>query len=311
MDASRMLERRLSRPRRLARDLGPPLVLTALHAPGVVLGAMLTTACGGGAPLLHPAHVLAQGTVTAGAGVTGQFAFGEATRSLGRPSQVGPNGSDEQAYLERTVAKAAISPGVAPWVGMRVGLGGRNEGGLTYTGRTARADARHAFGDESYALSVGLGVSAVLARVEDREPDLMAQPARYGRFGSTSDGLAARGLGVDIPVIVGYRSTASVAQVWGGVRGGFERFAASLPLDVSTAPQSLTDARSADLTTTHWYGGGLVGAAVGFRPFWVALELDVSYQFATAHADFGSGGQPSVDFSGVTLAPSGAILGKF
>jgi hypothetical protein len=63
------------------------------------------------------------------------------------------------------------------------------------------------------------------------------------------------------------------------------------------------------------YGGGLVGAAVGLRPFWVAIELDVAYQGVSGTASFpaGSAGPATAtaSASAVTLAPAGAIIGKF
>src|ERR1700741_3567808 len=99
--------------------------------------------CGGGAVLLHPAHTLGEGRVTVGAGVSGQFVFGEAEdaidtgRSVSAPGvSAGTNG--EQSYLDGAVAEAMITPGIAPWVSARVGFGGKNEAGATYAGRSLR-----------------------------------------------------------------------------------------------------------------------------------------------------------------------------
>src|SRR5688572_953389 len=69
--------------------------------------AMAAFGCGGGSPLLHPAHVNRPGVVSIGAGASGQIAL----RTLGAEA------SDADQLQDATVA-----PGVAPWVGGRVGL---------------------------------------------------------------------------------------------------------------------------------------------------------------------------------------------
>ena len=99
-----------------------------------------------------------------------------------------------------------------------------------------------------------------------------ADRQRPGRFP------AAVGFGFDVPVIVGWRSTASVVQVWAGGRGGVERSAAGIALTDGTD--------AATLTATRWYGGGLVGFAVGLQPLWVAFELDAAYQAVSVGTDF-------------------------
>src|SRR5258706_5050818 len=101
---------------------------------GVAACLLAVVGCGGGVPLLHPAHVLPAGRVSAGAGVSGEFSL----RSNGAPR---PPGDPEQAGFEDAVARAALSPGIAPWVGTRAGLGARLEGGLPDTGRAVRVDA--------------------------------------------------------------------------------------------------------------------------------------------------------------------------
>lgn len=143
--------------------------------------------CGAGAPLLHPAHVLHTGDVSAGAGLSGEL--------------VVTSGSDPSGRL----IKLAAQQGVAPWVAGRVGLAGDNEAGLTYTGRNVRLDVRHAFpiGDAA-ALSVGVGGSLIIADRGDQ--------GTVGVFGG----------GVDIPVLIGTHSKSDLYAVWAGPRAGFE-----------------------------------------------------------------------------------------
>jgi hypothetical protein len=269
---------------------------------------LFVSACAGGAPLLHPAHVLPAGRVAAGAGASGQFLFGE--RNAERAPRSGVASDPEQQYLERTVTDSSVASGLAPWVSARAGAGLGNEAGLTYTGRALRVDGRHAFGDDTVAVSVGLGASAVLMHLQAPEapPGQLASPEN-GRF-ATADAPSAGGFGADLPVLVGWRSTASVVEVWAGARAGFERIRGDLELAQGSTP--------AVATAMRWYGGGLVGAAVGIRPVWVALELDVAYQALSVGADFPGGpgappGPPHRDanLSFVTVAPAGAIIGKF
>ena len=275
---------------------------------GVAVLSCSTAACGGGAPLLHPAHALPAGRVSAGAGVSGQFVFrsDEEARAPGPPP---PMGELRQRGVEEAVARVALSPGVAPWVGVRGGLGARTEAGLTYTGRTVRADARHAFGGDSVALSVGAGASGVFARSTDQSEEGSPPPPQE-RAPRAGPDLSANGFGFDLPIIVGWRSTASVVQVWAGARGGFERLAGDLPLVPVEGPPP----PAASFTATRWWGGGLLGAAVGLPPVMVAVELDVAYQSASGSATFPGPGAPpptAGTVTGLTVAPAGAIIGKF
>lgn len=268
---------------------------------------LLVAACGGGAATLHPAHVLPEGRVSAGAGASGQFVFGSGESAIERGRAAGGAGAAaEQELLEGAVSNAALGPGLAPWVGARVGIGGHNEGGLTYTGRTARVDARHAFGSDAVALSVGAGASALLLHPGSHPPSLLTPTA--GRFTGAASDLSATGFGLDIPVIVGWRSTASIVEAWAGARVGVEHASGFLALAAPAGGE-------AHVSGERWYGGGLVGAAIGIRPIWVAFELDVAYQRLSAGADFpGTSGAPSrrdVSLVGVTATPTGAIVGKF
>src|SRR5687768_4674716 len=86
--------------------------------------------CGGGAPLFYPAHPLQEGELAVAAGFSGQIVVAPETL---------PGISVEPALED-----GATSPGLAPYVGGRLGLGSGFEGGIAYTGRSARADARYA-----------------------------------------------------------------------------------------------------------------------------------------------------------------------
>lgn len=284
--------------------------------------ALATAACGGGSPLLHPAHPLPAAKVSAGAGVSGQFAYGPIASDIdaGRSAsaQEVPTGSEEERTLvDGAVAEFMIKPGVAPYVGGRVGLGHDVEAGLAYLGRTVRADARYAFVNGSWAVSAGAGLSLVLVRItSDPEPGV-PETREGGRVSGGVNSLAGSGLGFDIPLLIGWRSSGEVLQFWAGPRGGFEGVRGDLPLNQdSIAPLgSPGSADAAPVRSKRWHAGGLFGLMVGMNPIWVALEVNAAYQSVGATVEFPAGsGEPElieVQVAGVTVSPAAAIIGKF
>lgn len=227
------------------------------------LALLLLAGCGGGAPLLHPAHVLPPGFVAFGAGVSGQLV-----------TNASANAKDE------ALRRVAVAPGVAPVVAARVGIPGANEVGLTYTGRSARADARHAFQRRDLALSMGLGASMVLP---SRPP-------------GNASGNEVFGAGADVPIVIGARSQGDAYAAWVGARGGFELLSGGL--SGPGAPR--------DVSARHFYGGGLVGVRAGFRHVHVAIEVDAAY-----HRASGTIGPDELSIDGFVLTPSGALIVTF
>jgi hypothetical protein len=218
--------------------------------------------------LLHGAHTLASGDTAQGAGFSGTFAVGDARAAV--------QSSNENVHR---AALDALAPGVAPWVNARIGIGAESEAGITYTGRAVRFDARHAFEDDSTAVSIGAGASGVLRGDERTAPD-----------GVT---VAPAGFGFDVPILFGWRSSAGVVSVWAGGRAGFERVAAN------ASPASEIELR-------RFYGGGVFGFGLGFRHVHGAIELDGYYQHVS-----GSMGGGDVRLSGLTLTPGAALILKF
>src|SRR6202034_1952887 len=95
-----------------------------------------------------------------------------------------------------------------------------NEAGLTYSGRDIRLDGRHAFSLGKPTLSVGLGVSAIIAHAP----------------GSGSDPTGVYGAGVDIPVLLGVHSANDIYAFWFGPRAGFEYIAGGVLLEEGGTP---------------------------------------------------------------------------
>jgi hypothetical protein len=177
-----------------------------------------------------------------------------------------------------------------------VGLPGSNEGGLTYSGRTFRVDARHAFAlGKAGALSVGLGASGLVDA---------------GPFGPTAGGFY--GGGADVPVLVGLRSTGGLYSFWFGPRGGFDILSAH---SVLSGPPSMPTAY--DVTGKHFYVGLTAGMRVGFRHVHLALEINAAYHhadgaFTTHHTDPMDGTVttstlPTVNLQQLSLTPAGAL----
>jgi hypothetical protein len=261
-------------------------VSSSASAASLALVAGLLTACGGGAPLLHPAHTLPQGDLTFAAGTSGHLALGGLRRTKTNGSLVG----------------AAVAPGVAPFVAGRVGLGQHSEGGLSYTGRGARLDARHAFEWPSLAVSVGgaaLGTFADSGREAQPSPEGAGAEQRALSLDSVS------GYGFELPVMFGYRSSADVVKLWTGLRAGFDRYG----YNTSTIETPGQPARATGKATRIW-GGGLVGFAIGLSPVEVRVEVDAAYESAWGKL-VTSTGELTGDAAGWSLTPAMAISAKF
>ncbi len=270
-------------------------------ATSLALGALLLLpACGGGLPLLHPAHTLRQGHVSGAVGASGHFVLGDPDQAVTDADAAGPNGIDQES-ANRTAKGLAASvigaEGVAPHVGARVGVAPTTEAGLAYSGRSVRLDGRHAFENKKYALSLGLGLHALLTHPasSSKEP-----PSTVG-----VDASGLKGYGVDLPVIVGYRSDADLVQLWAGLRGGYEHVFGDVYYSEGT------DQVTASVTGDGYSAGALLGLAVGLSPIWVAAEISAGYLHASGKydRDFAAGGKADVD--GVTVTPAGALIGRF
>lgn len=252
----------------------------------LVCGSVLV-GCSGGAPLLHPAHVLRPGHAAVGAGVSGRLAAASdvsaAADAALSEEAVAANG----ARIEDVV----LAPGVAPYVAGRVGIDGDNEAGITYTARAFRLDVRHAFHFGPLFLSAGVGGSAVFPRVREE--------------GGQEVGTATGG-GGDLPVLLGVRSASDLYAVWLGPRGGFELLRGELRDDAVFVPDTPVGADLADFDATHGFVGGLVGMRVGFRHFHVALEAAAAY-----HRVDGSVGSTEVSIDFLELTPAGAAIISF
>jgi hypothetical protein len=179
-------------------------------------------------------------------------------------------------------------PAVAPYAAARVGIPGSNEAGLSYSGQAVRADARHAFEWDQSALSAGLGVTG---RGFGQSPlDLPGADLDH-----------ARGFGLDLPLLYGYRTDADLISVWAGLRGSVDHWSGSVALDPGQA---------FSLSADRWAAGPVLGLAIGLPPFWVAAELEVDYAHVTGSLDR-PGARYDANVSGLSARPAGALVAKF
>ena len=261
---------------------------------------LLLSGCGGGLPLLHPAQTLAVGDVRAMAGFSGNIATGNLSGAVSQAqADASANGGSPTApgadptFAKGALVEASLGPGLAPIAGARAGMGWQAEGGLAYTGRAIRADVRRSFDLASrWALSIGVGGSATL-------------------YGHQNDGALPNvslgqlhGWGADVPLLVGYQSDGDLYSFWLGARGGGEHVDIS---NVSSEPKAVPlGTPPASLSATRFWGGGLLGFAIGFRHVHVAMELDAAYATIS-----GSYNQTSVTVSGLSLSPATALWWDF
>jgi hypothetical protein len=258
---------------------------------------VLLSGCAGGGPLLHPAKTLPQGEIRAAAGISGEAVAGNFATALegARNEQNTETGTPpDPTYAKGALVAAATNPGIAPFISARVGLAYDFEAGIAYTGRGIRVDARHAFyfgTDNAWALSLGVGGSAAL----------------YGGLdGGDLPGVNLsdlKGWGADVPLLLGYEATGGLYMVWLGARGGWEHDTIST---LTTEPGPGLDTAPTGLSADRFWGGPVLGAAVGFRHVHVALEVDASYQ--TVKGTFGG---TTASVSGVAIVPAAALWWDF
>ena len=262
----------------------------------LVAGAL--AGCGGGVPLLHPARTLDSGQVRAATGLSGTFAVGSLADSLHaarteaatNPNLPGTPGSDP-TYARGALVSAAVAPGLAPFVGARVGIGASAEGGLAYTGRGARVDIRRSFDFGQWSVSLGAGGDA----------------AFYGALQGGDlpyvDLRSLKGYGIDVPVLLGWQSRAGLYMMWVGPRGGWEHDSIET---LTSEPRPNLPGEAISLSVTRYWVGGVVGGAVGFRHVHVALEVQVAYQTLS-----GAYNSTQVDVSGESVTPAAAMWWDF
>lgn len=260
--------------------------MRAVFARAPLLGVLVLTAgCGGGAPLLHPAHALKPGHVSMGAGLSARMAVVDPGASVDSAVPL-----DDSDAVDAAVEDAAVEPGLAPWVSARVGIEGDNEAGLTYTARAVRLDGRHAFQAGVLFISTGIGGSVIIPRPRGEDGE---------DLGSVNGG------GLDIPILFGVQSSSDIYALWIGPRAGFELLTGNLAIaqDPLAAP---AEDDLAELDARHFYVGGLAGLRAGFRHVHAALEVAAQYHYAS-----GDLGEAKATVEQAAITPGAAVVVSF
>lgn len=253
-------------------------------------------------PLLHPARALKTGDVRAATGVSANVAIGSLADDLRNARAIAaqdPTGTTTPGapgtnpdYAKGALVAANIAPGLAPFVGARVGVGSSYEGGLTYTGRGVRVDMRRSFDVKSWSFSAGLGAMAAL----------YGRQQGYDLPNVSVDRL--HGYGLDLPLLGGWQSDGGLYMVWFGARAGFER---DVIESVSSEHKTVTlGVPPVPLDATRWYGGPVLGAATGFRHVHVAIEIDATYNSVS-----GTYNDTNIRVQGFSLTPASALWWTF
>jgi hypothetical protein len=198
-----------------------------------------------------------------------------------------PTSGRSELLAQDALIAATLAPQIAPFIGMRVGIGDDNEAGLSFTGRSLRGDARHAFEMGPWALSVGAGVIGSWTRFSSE-------------LDSASGAVTAnpRAIGFDVPILFGWRSDAGVVSLWAGARGGYERIWGNVTESPATGDLGLH--------FDHWRAGGVAGLTIGLRHVHAGLELETAY-----HGVSGELGRSEMKLNGVTLTPAGGLRFTF
>jgi hypothetical protein len=264
------------------------LVAWAWACAGPGLAAL--SGCGGsGVPLLHPAHALPAGRTAFAVGVSDRFVLGDAEQALDEAQQPMPGAPQGNAPPTRGQLVALVEgPAVAPYAAARIGIPGTNEAGLSYSGHALRGDLRHAFEWGHSALSAGLGMAGLgLGQSTENPPG--------------TDLSGAHGVGLDLPILYGYRTDAELISIWAGLRGSFDRWSGDVSLDPSPA---------FELHATRVALGPIVGMSLGLPPFWVCAELELDYAHVTGSLER-PGTRYDAQISGWSARPAGALVAKF
>ena len=204
------------------------------------------------------------------------------------------SGRDREQQRWATIAArgdaviAAFAPSVAPWASARVGMASTTKPGSPIPG------ARCASTFATRSRMVGLRCRSERVRASSWLGTSKMGPLRAARSTSASAAWA--------PTFPFY--SAGEAQRGSSHLGWPSRRIRAADRQCHARTERSGAASSMDLR--HWYAGGVAGLRLGFRHLHGAIELDTYYQSAD-----GSMGGLDVHVSGVTLAPSAALVATF
>jgi hypothetical protein len=266
--------------------------------------------CGAGAPLLHPAHPLPSGQISASSGVSAHFAPPDAQRSIDSASAIPTDerSEDPQTLVDGALAQTLSTPGLAPWFAIRVGMDGATEAGLAYTGRRVRGDLRYAFVFDQYALSAGGGLTGIMPDIGSDPPTDSCNPDycepivndSYSEIPGLDTG-SISGYGFDVPLLAGWRSHPGLLAVWAGLRGRYEHMTGDFRYAAAGG------ARTAPASGSRTVFQGVFGISLGIKPIWALFELSPAYERISGTVNLDSG-EVGSRLEGFSFSPAIALM---
>lgn len=185
------------------------------------------------------------------------------------------NDADRDRLIDTSVALMLNAPSFGQDLQIGYGLFDRTEIDFRYALAALRLGARYQFlgptDGHGFAGTIGLGVTHYAEAIP--VPDFLEQVVDAHDFVRNE---------LDVPLTFGYSS--KIFHVWFGPKLVLSRFGSALSVctrfDQDT--RSCTRRASASVDGSAWFAAGQVGAAVGYKYVWFAVELTVARFSATA-----------------------------
>ena len=264
----------------------------------------VTGACSPTLSSLEPARTIPAGHVQITSGLDVSLPSGDIRDALESARDMDAPGGTLSAQDANTLVRAGTAVVVQPpsgggSVSVAVGLSQRFALSLRASGNAARAAVRWQFlrVAPGFYGALGLGVSTYFYGfpVQQFVPDLSLDS-----FSRTE---------LDIPLSFGW--SGKLGHVWFGPKLVFSRYDARVTACLDRADSRCVHEATVAIDGTAFYFAGQLGAAIGWKRFWIAAELTVAYVSAGADVGLSSSGhtrQHRVGSDGIVLQPAIGFL---
>jgi hypothetical protein len=265
------------------------------------LVATTATGCATSLASFQPAHVPAQGHVSANLGLDVALPLTTLARTLDGAKTLADASSERQLTdaekLQLFDAGATLAlnpPGPVTHVGISYTPVRSWEVGLHYASAAWRLALRHQVLDQDVDgvdLTVGIGGQRFASGfpLEDVIPGLVLEDFVRWKF--------------DLPVVIGRHG--DFFRIWGGPQLAMSTYSTHLRLDLPGQAPAL-----AGVDGSGFYVAGQAGAALGYRKVFLAFELTVARHFGSATLS-ALAQEHDVDLGGWVILPGLALLGEF
>lgn len=272
-------------------------------APLAVILAM-TAACSPTLSSLEPARTVPVGHVQLTSGLDVSMPSGDLRDALEAAQEMGLGGGALSTQDANTLVRAGTAlvvqpPSIGGSVSAAVGISQRFALSLRTSGNAARAGVRWQFlrVAPGFYGALGVGVSTYFYGfpVQQFVPDLSLD--RFGRFE------------LDVPLSFGW--SGKVGHLWFGPKLLLSSYEARITACIDRADAGCAREATVGIDGTAFYFAGQIGAAIGWKRFWIAAELTVAYVNTGADVELSSSGrttQHRVSSDGIVLQPTFGFL---